>query len=210
MKEAPILMNGPMVRATLRGDKTQTRRLVCPQPQQLPTDTWLWLKNADIHTMWERVPFKGTLDRYCPYGMAGDRLWVREAFRNNGDNIVYMAGGEMEVVPIEINTGMVAESEHWRASIHMPKWACRLWLEVVSVRVERLHSMRGKDFWAEGCSLPGCPEQFLNDQREYMCYARPAQEWFQGLWDSLYAKRGFGWQANPWVWVVEFKRIPTK
>jgi hypothetical protein len=209
MKERPILFKGPMVRALLEGRKTQTRRVVMPHPVQSPTTkTWFWLKKPDIHTAWSSVPFKGTLDAYCPFGRVGDRLWVRETWYNdlpgekNPEHVYFRADGECcQQIP-ECQCATVGKVK-WRPSIFMLRWACRIVLEVVSVRVERVRMISEEDAVAEGVDYytPG-PKGMLNNRVQEM-----PSEAFRDLWDSINAKRGAGWDKNPWVWVVEFKKV---
>lgn len=189
-RERPMLFNGPMVRAILEGRKTVTRRAMKAQPDFLGS-------MVDANT-----PFK-TLDAglhariVCPYGQPGDRLWVRETWstcsifdnikpadmdKDYAGTIRYMADGY--------------RSGKLRPSIFMPRWACRILLEITAVRVERLHSMKAADSIAEGCpgghgSIPG-----------YIYNATPCEH-FRHIWNST----GGDWHANPWVWVVEFKRV---
>ena len=186
MKERPILFSAPMVWAILEGRKTQTRRIVIPQPDFISPDN---------------VPRKTTgpgLHPYipCPYGQPGDRLWVRETFSGphyqskshprdwiDSDPIWYWADGN-------------PEAGDWtppKPSIHMPRWASRLLLEVVSVRVERLNAISVSDAIAEG--YDGSVDDPID----------PSVKWYAQLWESINGSGG--WAANPWVWVVEFKRV---
>jgi len=175
MKERPILFSGPMVRAILEGRKTQTRRVVKPQPAHIP----------GIGTVLNIDTITG---RACPYGNPGDRLWVREAWAHRrwmlGDaspnpTTVYRADGED-----------LKGCARWRPSIHMPRWASRIALEVVSVRVERLQDISEEDAKAEGI--------------DWVIGYRSRIPLFSALWERI---NGLGsWNANHWVWVVEFKR----
>jgi hypothetical protein len=122
----------------------------------------------------------------CPYGMPGDRLWVRETFWTDGDEVIYRSDPGAEKELDSAFTGL-----NWKPSIHMPRWASRINLEVTGVRVERLCSISEADALAEGC----CP--FSDDFGSY--HARVA---FCQLWESIYGPES--WDANPWVWVVEF------
>lgn len=180
MKERPIIFNADMVRAVLDGRKTQTRRII----QSLAK---------------------------CPFGAVGDRLWVRETFRVHSRatdvaTLVYKASEQQSWtqqthrVPIE-KCNKPAVVDTWTPSIHMPRWASRITLEITGVRVERLNSMTEKDALAEGClgghdSIPG-----------YQYSATP-HEHFHHVWQSIYGADS--WQANPWVWVIEFKRVEVE
>lgn len=187
--ERPILFSGAMVRAILDGKKTQTRRVVKPQP---PAD---WVPSP-----W---PYDGAAwsDRRCPYGAPGDRLWVRETWapispdeerrpirecriEYRADTSAARPGGWDEDTDDP-------EAARWRPSIHMPRWASRLTLEVTGVRVERVQDISEDDARAEGV-YP---------------YADNPRRFFQELWNSINGARGYGWNSNPWVWVVEFRRV---
>ncbi|OUL79902.1 ASCH domain-containing protein [Paraburkholderia hospita] len=234
MKERPILFSGPMVRALLDGSKTQTRRIVKPagahhifqfrgtedaRGADEPTGEWAWCRAE--HVVSDHIR--------CPFGKPGDRLWVRETHEvnrigfeehGNGDTDYY-AGVAYQAddgrTQFSISGAMyrkldATESRGWAPSIHMPRWASRITLEVTGVRVERLQDVTEADAAAEGV------ESLRNEGEYWKDYLRStaqcdelvclnARDSFGTLWDSLNAARGFGWDANPWVWVVEFKRI---
>lgn len=239
MKERPILMNGEMVRATLNGIKRQTRRIVKQDLQRLGDGDWYAFDhrgiNYRVNSRNTTVSAWANLLQFCPYGQPGDRLWVREAWRigawNEADETVaidYMADGyarrEWLDVPLDerdmftrlwtqstddaIKAGLKTDSNgkyHWKAgqspcrirpSIHMPRWASRIMLEITGVRVELLQDISVSDAIAEG--YDGSNTQPVD----------PAIKWYAELWESI---NGPGsWDANPWVWVIEFKRVmPT-
>ena len=223
MKERPILFSGAMVRALLADAKTQTRRIVKARDLE-------WM---DVH---QGLREPDNAER-CPYGQPGDRLWVRETWQVARETLDYETGGEYDVFEwtdelgdprLHLNGdarfGMkaglfyVADGEHknpsvfynltgidnktilrpreitWRPSIHMPRWASRISLGITSVRVERLQDISEADAIAEGVRnslhLPG---------------GRFARENFAHLWWTI---NGDGsWESNPWVWVIEFKRV---
>lgn len=198
MKERPILFSAPMVRALLGGSKTQTRRVVKPQP-----------------TMYEPGQCVGVSDMIndsliCPYGQPGDRLWVRETHRAIwGQSPGYLIGVDYKADPQEKWERMRDHMDRpqWTPSIHMRREYSRILLEIISVRVERLQDINGRDASAEGapryaCDGPHCPDG------ENGCNARGcagAREWYEELWNEI---NGAGsCAANPWVWVVEFKRV---
>ena len=220
--ERPILFSAPMVRAILEGRKTQTRRIVKPQPD----DNGLsFMRNSpldwreEVHGEWRQwkgeIPTGDTWDGPTPYH-PGLRLWVREAFYyagwhmgNNGSlRVHYNAdGSESEWIScgIEHTVSLVGKK---RPSIHMPRWASRITLEVVSIRVERLQDISEADAKAEGCEpavlLPDdeglLAEIMFDESVDASC-----RNDYAALWKSI---NGSGsWEANPWVWVVEFKRI---
>ena len=185
MKEHPILFSSLMVRAILDGRKTETRRVIKPQPPK-------WFDKCHAT---EPPMQKGIMVATKRYGVANDHLWVRETWAHTNDydgdvslegrRALYRADQEQALRPFR-----------WRPSIHMPKWAARLWLEVVDVRVERVQNITTEGARAEGC--PGCRDDLPNSH---------ATTWFRALWNSINAKRGYPWASNPWVWVVRFRRI---
>jgi hypothetical protein len=237
-KERPILFSGPMVRALLDGSKTQTRRILkravgpslsvdCDE-SGVAELSWLH-GDGPGHEVHERIQ-----QVQCPYGVPGDRLWVREthaevfeidipAGRPVGpigtsgsparpdwkSRYVYAADGPMP----NVQWHHVGDSQlvRWTPSIHMPRAASRITLDVTDVRVERLQEISEVDAAAEGV-------ESLRNEGEYwkhylestascdalICLS--ARESFRTLWDSL-AAPGADWQTNPWLWVVEFKRI---
>lgn len=193
MTERPILFSGPMVRAIIEGRKTQTRRIIKHDiPPHLNHVRRLTNTNGDEGAVITEHPDMraGQLAAsvWCPYGKLGDRLWVRETHYveragSTGDTgfILYKA------------TDPDAPVSKWRPSIHMPRWASRITLDVDSVRVERLNDCNRGDVMAEGC-----PFQNMADGPD-------PRKWYAELWDSI---NGHGsWDRNPWVWVVEFKVI---
>lgn len=292
MKERPILFSGPMVRAIIEGQKTQTRRVVTPQ----------WDQQADVKEMSATTPegwqTSGHSGRWwcageansdevvrCPYGIPGDRLWVRETFWGKHDveygdygvlysnapcldvgkefhpGIDYCAtpeafnpprGEEARGRPIvkhekeEPGTWWLAPPDKWdgtdedhskngswvflpwpeaeytkHPSIHMPRWASRIDLEVTGIRVERIQDITEEDAKAEGVQIPvtteQCPPGMCRPLVNALTPYRPGPRGitqhnlyraeFAFLWDSINGKRGFSWEKNPWVWVVSFKLL---
>lgn len=176
MKEHPILFSGQMVRAILAGRKTQTRRVIKPQPIKL--DDGRFILPLD------QLP--------SPYGIAGDHLWVKETFARHPEfhhEFVYRAdaGGDYQ--------GAAQGYFKWKPSIFCTRAASRITLEIVSVRVERLQDISEEDAKAEGCEPH--PPSVIDGK----IYRRP----FNCDWEQIYGKES--WDANPWVWVVEFKRV---
>lgn len=207
MRERGMIFNGEMVRAILNGSKTQTRRVA--------------LKTNGI----------------CPLGRVGDRLWVRETFAVLGnedgcaidweDNLVkgggkdaariYRASCEQKSgnyglwsIPDDAfwkpHTDNMQYEGSWVPSIHMPRWASRITLEITSVRVERLKAISEKNAKAEGVTpagnlLPDHSGTYLTPNGNFAT----AEVAFQRLWESIYGEES--WSANPWVWVIEFKRV---
>lgn len=186
MTERPILFSGPMVRAILDGRKTQTRRLVVCRSKRA-TDFDLWLQEAE-----------------CPYGQPGDRLWVRETWGRSTDLVRgYVYATDQHVSRFDIL------GERWTPSIHMPRAASRLSLEVTSVRVERLQNISEEDALAEGIREDGEPwaSEYgwgVADRRVWA--ANTARQRFEYAWDRINGDRA-AWASNPWVWCVGFKRV---
>ncbi len=214
MKERPILFSGPMVRAILEGQKTQTRRVMKPQPAYRENESISGHFGTWFHN-WNLDHSACTIDdiiKYCPYGQPRDRLWVRETWGvgcrpcpRNGwrDGIEYRADEayledsddltlyEPEGAPDDFYADY--NKTGWRPSIHMPRWICRLLLDVKAVRVERLNDISEDDCKAEGCIDRG----------------DSAGDEFAKLWESINGKRGFGWKENPCVLVIEFKKVAS-
>ncbi|MFK3607729.1 hypothetical protein PVE_R2G0786 [Pseudomonas veronii 1YdBTEX2] len=217
MKELPILFNGEMVRAILAGLKTVTRRAVKVQPISKNTgmvnaaycgkpDLWLVDGSVGDYTCNGLVAPQWT----CPYGRPGDRLWVRETTEadEQTSDVVILSRYSADRAPV-LYSGCEDPDyndtvAHWdyprrsRPSIHMHRWASRILLEITAIRAERLHQMKTIDYQAEGChgghgSIPG-----------YIYNATPCEH-FHHVWDST----GGDWKANPWVWVVEFRRVES-
>jgi hypothetical protein len=193
MKERPILFSSEMVRAILDGRKTQTRLVVKPQPEtSFPFAKCIkWGEMESDRGIWG-VPGWGTSVRRCPYGQPGDCLWVRETWCPTMD------GAEVAYYKATIDQQIV-KGPKWKPSIHMPRWASRIALEVTGVRVERVQDISEGDAIAEGI------EPHFAAIAEMSHDAISPESEFALLWDSINAKRGYSWDSNPWVWVVEFK-----
>jgi hypothetical protein len=214
VKEYPILFSGPMVRAILDGSKTMTRRVVKMPADMLPNPslflidpggtifgpgpyikTWRSEDGADI--MNERIR--------CHYGYPGDRLWVRETWATSKSLDHVKPSDLAPGAPIEyaadrcltISGGKLPDRGKWRPSIFMPPWASRITLEITGTRVERLQKISEEDALAEGIE-PG--DSGVEGWGRF-CYRK--------LWNSMNEKRGYGWDVNPWVWVVGFRRLPS-
>lgn len=207
MKERPILFSGPMVRAILDGSKTQTRRVVKPQFERGPVDVVDGVPSWDAPTNYGgEVQMNTTYGKPCPHGVPGDQLWVREAWR--GVVEINPPGKSMELgvaryVPdqeycrrVEYQATQGRDSEPWRPSIHMPRWASRITLEITGVRVERLHDISEADAEAEGVDFL----RHVPDADETLS----ARDLFKCLWSGINGDDS--WDANPWVWVEQFKR----
>lgn len=214
MTTKPIIFNTEMVKAILDGRKTQTRRVVKPQP---PEDEYFegpyWYEPAIVNKQGELEPGNpvfgisstdGEWGIKSPY-KPGDILYVRETWakRIHSDNRYYYKADN--------NLGAIfnREDDKWRSPIFMPREAARLFLKVTSVKVERLQDITEEDARSEGCIdyHDKMGDGKFEDVIEFDLTARDA---FSYLWDTLNAKRGYGWDANPWVWVIEFERIKSE
>jgi len=200
--ERPIIFSAEMVSAILASRKTQTRRVITPQPVMDGSGMWQW-KDCQWMDGGHGFPRSGIWD-YAPY-KPDDVLWVRETWAmisdwtdvdpDTGipDGYIYKAGW--------------GDGEHpkWRPSIHMPRAAERIFLRVTDVRVERLQDITINDAKAEGDGFMWNPKtakiicEHVKTKNAFIAH-------YAGLWDSLNAKRGYGWDTNPWVWVYEFER----
>ncbi|EMY3089091.1 hypothetical protein AAIL13_004123 [Raoultella ornithinolytica] len=223
MKERGMIFNAEMVRAILDGRKTQTRRIMKVQPEhsELGLRRVVESKNGidDGKYFWSQSDATGLKSRSkpfaCPFGTVGDRIWVREAFRVHSRatdvaTLVYKASErnswteQTHRVPVAV-CNKPATPEKWTPSLHMPRWASRILLEITDVRVERLNAISEEDARAEGIIDGGC----LNCGEPEPCgCANPepdATDAFAYLWQSIYGQEN--WNANPWVWVIEFKRL---
>ena len=214
MKERGMIFNSEMVRAILSGKKTQTRRMInwrqtCATEITCRDDgsNWPWSEDCENG---------GDYWHDCPFGAVGDRIWVREtwavvshAFDDDGLMIDYVPDRPAKAVHEKPfgngyysghtiyaadggftwgdDDGCVDGRSCWKPSIHMPRWASRITLEITAMRVERLQDISVEDAIAEGGT------QYFNI------------DWFSGLWAAIYGVES--WQANPWVWVIEFKRV---
>ncbi|WP_148716842.1 hypothetical protein [Chitinolyticbacter meiyuanensis] len=237
MKERPILMSAPMVLAILAGTKKQTRRTVKPQPYQSEYEPALLhyddvLKAPWVGTDGVKVP-KGThyhattttegFAKRCPYGQPGDRLWVRESLQYDSEyGHLYAAGGQHgQTVYLcslfddeDAQTGYSYDGllpERSVPSIHLPRRYSRLLLEITAVRVERLQSISEADAVAEGIERANdffnCPcwKSYTKGEEQAVVFPDDPIGSYHSLWESINGPDS--WAANPWVWVVEFKRL---
>ncbi|WP_137279272.1 hypothetical protein [Pseudomonas rhizoryzae] len=216
MKERPILFSGPMVRAILEGRKTVTRRAIKRRKRSADTNFSLvqqqdgsWLP---YHTFDESLIDEQGSEHpiACPFGQVGDRLWVRETWAGVGNvdpgYLTYRATypaclpPNLENVPADLR----AVGERWRPSIHMPRAASRILLEITDVRVERLQDISGDQAEAEGVDSALCRQFFETSPSRHEC-KEAVIHGFAGLWASINGAES--WHANPWVWVVEFRKV---
>lgn len=210
IKERPILFSAPMVRAILEGRKTVTRREVKKQAA-------LDCLAAGFEPAFLALPGNSDL---CPYGRQGDRLWVRETWYC--DHFEVMRGPYLKPDDLNVSeaiddgtlvyaadglTPYEADQPIWKPSIHMPRWASRILLEITDVRVERLQAISDKQALAEGVRLyadhAALGDWYHVEGKE--TYSADPRKSFELLWSSINGPTA--WDANPWVWAVEFKRV---
>jgi hypothetical protein len=232
MKELGLIFTSPEVRAILKGRKSQTRRIVKPQPEGelRPLSEW---SAALAHACHDHTPDPEKLSEHaqqingrifpfadargslsspsCPYGVPGDRLWVRETWYPSflstptDSGCVYKADDD----GLHMNPGWSPDGNGggWKRSTYMPRWASRITLEITGVRVERVQEINERDARAEGFSaIAGCLIQGFAERDAGLPF-RPhrAVDAFHGTWEETYGDDS--WGANPWVWVIEFKRV---
>lgn len=213
MKERGMIFNGEMVRAILDGRKTQTRRPIKWKQTRFTEigeredgSKWPWSEDAEhACDFWHP----------CPFGAVGDRIWVRETWASGlstKSTLAYRATHKRE----DLEDGFY-DTIKWTPSIHMPRWASRILLEITDVRVERLNAISPEDAESEGLErtnftgfgdepgLPSYPEPDVYFDPLKKQWKEYPPEAFAGLWESIYGEGS--WQANPWVWVIEFKRV---
>ncbi len=208
MAEHPILFSAPMVRAILSGAKTQTRRVVKGVP---PGEVIYTGAMIDFAGWVDIVAREGSARIRCPFGKPGDRLWVRETWSTCTQGF---DTPEESTFPVYRADTDRPTPKRWIPSIHMPRWASRITLEVTGVRVERLHALGEADAIAEGMPADA-GNRPIRGREEALLAGGPlsvlpgsltARECFAMLWNKL---GGAGaWDANPWVWVIEFRRLP--
>jgi len=210
MKEHPILFSAEMVRAILEGRKTQTRR-VLKQGYFLENNKnfqenyifdKMFIDTNDKH----QAIFKHKTDNFtewfeCPYGQTGDILWVRETWFEwgigNPEKLPYLYRATTSDYDIEM-TKQCGHTILWRPSIFMPRCASRVTLEIINIRVERV-----QDISLQDCKSEGLPTIIATPESDWSAIYRDA---YRKLWDSINGKK-YPWSSNPWVWVIEFKRI---
>ena len=189
MKSRPIIMRAEEVRAILDGRKTQFRRPIKPNPIPFGTDARPWMPVGGVHQ-----------DRWlCPHGQPGDRLWVRETWMIG--TMLGMHRGQERPIAIYRADGEIPFP--WRPSIHMPRWASRITLEIVRVRVERVQDITEEDATAEGVLDGGCLTCGIPEPCVCKDPKPNRRDSFVGIWQSIHGT----WEANPWVWVVEFRKV---
>ena len=212
IKERPILFSAPMVRAILEGRKTVTRRPVKVQPHIDASGNFCVGNSNYGQDGYGKPVTKHFVNGCCPFGKPGDWLWVRETWYC--DHFEVMRGPYLKPDDLDIGealddgtlvyaadglTPYEQEQPAWKPSIHMPRWASRILLEIIAVRVERLQDISRADIRAEGLQ---CPPELASDD-----VSPNYRDWYPAAWRELWESTGGDWDANPWVWVVEFKRV---
>ncbi len=222
MKARGILFQAPLVRAILAGTKTQTRRLPNP-PMSLTERGGIAWRGCAYGMRTDGSPYLAELLKRCPYGVKGDRLWVRETWALYHDHAAKVgdeealrdARGQMPWAGVmfraEANGGH-AEShrvgDRWRPAIHLPRWASRITLEITEVRVERLQEISEDDAKAEGVeplSSIHADQRILGEDRGRTQGSHPHTLALAVLWDTINGDKA-PWSSNPWVWALTFKR----
>lgn len=234
MQERPILFSVSMVKAILEGRKTQTRRVMknVPPDAEGPFEAGMAPQSGPYSNQWA-MKFDGKFVRQrCPYGQIADRLWVRETFvfecDVNGNQPPFDDGRPIQrdetIDSVSSWTqphyratdpapDLVCQNPahdggpcyHWRPSIYMPRWASRITLEITKIRVERVQEISEEDAQAEGMEFSERVGLWTSPAGNCV----DASLAYKYLWDSINAKRGFGWDKNPWAWVVEFNQAAT-
>ena len=199
-KEIPLLMSGSLVRATLAGQKTQTRRPIKRENKPDPGCEWAECLCREIDP--SDTPCCTCEARFPGIASAGDRLWVRETWTA----AMHEPTGPADCLYRADDNGGVEDlaEAKWTPSIHMPRWACRLVLPLVSVRVERVQDITEEDAKAEG--LRRTENGWTDGANGYD--ATSARMAFRELWESIYGEAS--WDENPWVWVAEWKDIEVR
>lgn len=236
MKERSVIFNGEMVRAILDGRKTQTRRVVTPHQFHMIDVASRVGECLPLESGIEHENSQSYYREHCPFGQVGDRLWVRETFATLGnedgcaidwnENLVKGGGPEAariyrasceqkagnyglwsipDIADWKPHTWNMQYEGTWVPSIHMPRWASRILLEITAVCVERLNDISQSDAIAEG----GPPSHPSIDavSRDYG-FPDFSRSWFAQTWQHIYGEES--WSANPWVWVIEFKRVEDR
>lgn len=203
MKEHPIIFSTDMVKAILDGSKTMTRRVVGTQPKVNETigniscnrivEYW-FLCDSDG----DEIPDS---EIKCPYGQVGDRLWVKETW----GQAINISQGDTGTLYYKASNETNWQGK-WKPSIFMPRWVSRIRLEITGIRVERLQKISHEDAIREGCYIKHTLAGNKVQLHPKVCDTATVHN-FARLWDSINAKRGYSWKENPFVWVLEFRRI---
>lgn len=231
MNEHPILFSTPMVTAILDARKIQTRRVVDKlYPISNPNGNWVYVGEENGGYVF-KDSISSTIPLKCHYGRVGDRLWVRETWAELGywsegtephmlkdkkgeeHAIVYYqeSAGDFEWTDSDGSPEYAKdgrERSHWKPSVSMPRWASRITLEITDIRVQRIQDITEEDAIAEGAQagyILASPTIFHKGLPGYTETPKDYRMGYMRLWDSINLKRGYGWDNNPWVWVISFK-----
>ncbi len=219
MNTKPMIFTTENIRGIRDGRKTMTRRVIKPQPSEGGLE---WCTAADgAFSAWqdplllldEHSEDGGPCQRVCPYGVPGDLLWVRETWGKEPDRRTSPSLGETTNL-FEGDVFYRASHENnypgpWKPSIHMPRTLSRLTLRVSNVRVERVQDISEEDMIAEGITDIGDGCGCLERANGNMAYST-TRNLFMQLWDSINAKRGYSWESNPYVWIIEWDKVWEK
>jgi len=210
MKETPIPFSSEMVKAILEGRKTQTRRAIKLQPPEMILNSTMLAKDAASSSGYSFISDEyGEIPLKCPYGQAADRLWVRETWG------IYSGGKDGDLIPGTIPgsslvyraTDDMGGLKGWKSPRFMPRWASRITLEILNVRVERLQEISPNKHSITNLRAEGLPKHAFGIDYTTALERYCLLEDFKELWNSFYTKKPeYRWEANPWVWVLEFKK----
>lgn len=228
MKERPMIFNGEMVRAILDGRKTQTRRMLTPRHLEMIGKAAQVGECYPLESGQQHANSQSYYREWCPFGVVGDRIWVRETWADVNHEgcpaVAYRADSEVRDLNEEDGDeqdpnlekywfanwypDLISGTEgKWTPSIHMPRWASRITLEITGVRVERLQNISNEDVDAEGFAgdypTSALPSLFPGEPSDWSHLSM--RDCYGVLWKSIYGEES--WKANPWVWVIDFRRI---
>lgn len=202
MKERPIIFSGEMIKAILAGNKTQTRRVIKPQPLYHDSGFWNWDRHPYYFMGFNSLDeLTGRMVERNPYGRPGDRLWCKETWRYTSDRTGFVSNPNLEY---RADYNGVAHTGKWRSPLFMPRRASRLTLEITAVRAERLWDITEEDAKKEGIQVADGHMYAPPGSKEFRPYTHV--EAFSALWDSINGKK-YPWQSNPFVWILEFRRV---
>ncbi len=197
----PIIFNSEMVMAILAGDKTQTRRVIKPQPIEIKPNCFKYKDNK--YLIWEK-----DFNLLAPYEI-GQTIWVRETFGYLNGTIIYRAGPHKK--------GIIGYAGlKWKSSIFMPRKVARIFLKIINIRIERIQDVKRKDVFKEGIQIYNkgyytyevpCYYKNLEGKIIKKMLVNNSKDVFINLWDSINKKRGYGWDENPYIWVYDFEII---
>ena len=209
MKEYPILMSGPLVRATIDGRKTVTRRPITIPPSAIEwcqgapdrIEPTMYVSGPGWAAVWEHSRGSTMIGIRCPFGVVGDRLWVRETWAQG----CYPPGKPFRRAAIWYRADNTTRALRWAPSIHMPRWASRLTLEITGITAERVQDITDEQARAEGLEPKGVDWPILRE-RAVPDPCRTYRGGFALAWHAIYgADPVKGWAANPWTWAISYR-----